>query len=92
MIEADPEHRVAVGGEGKLVETTQSPIPPTMPGSRVYLVQRNQQIEVDAKSLVRGDVLAAVARTNRRFVAITGTRRADQRRDASPSTTTASST
>jgi hypothetical protein len=73
MIEADPEHRVAVGGEGKLVETTQSPIPATMAGSRVYLVQRNQQIEVDAKSLVRGDVLAAVARTNRRFVAITGT-------------------
>ena len=73
MIEADPEHRVSVGGEGKLVETTQSPIPPTMPGSRVYLVQRNQQIEVDSKSLVRGDVLAAVARTNRRFVAITGT-------------------
>lgn len=73
MIEADPEHRVAVAGEGKLVETTQSPIPPTMPGSRVYLVQRNQHIEVDSKSLVRGDVLAAVARTNRRFVAITGT-------------------
>jgi len=73
MIEADPEHRVNVGGEGKLVETSQSPIPATMPGSRVYLVQRNQQIEVDAKSLVRGDVLAAVARTNRRFVAITGT-------------------
>lgn len=73
MIEADPEHRVAVGGEGKLVETTQSPIPATMPGSRVYLVQRNQQLEVDSKSLVRGDVLAAVARTNRRFVAITGT-------------------
>lgn len=73
MVEADPEHRVAVGGEGKLVETTQSPIPATMPGSRVYLVQRNQQIEVDSKSLVRGDVLAAVARTNRRFVAITGT-------------------
>lgn len=72
MIEADPEHRVAVGGEGKLVETTQSPIPATMPGSRVYLVQRNQRIEVDAKSLVRGDVLAAVARTNHRFVAITG--------------------
>jgi hypothetical protein len=73
MIEADPEHRVSVGGEAKLVETTQSPIPATMPGSRVYLVQRNQQIEVDSKSLVRGDVLAAVARTNRRFVAITGT-------------------
>jgi hypothetical protein len=73
MIEADPEHRVAVGGEGKLVETTQSPIPPTMPGSRVYLVQRNQALEVDSRSLVRGDVLAAVARTNQRFVAVTGT-------------------
>jgi hypothetical protein len=73
MIEADPEHRVAVGGEAKLVETSQSPITATMPGARVYLVQRNQQLEVDSKSLVRGDVLAAVARSNRRFVAVTGT-------------------
>lgn len=73
MIEADPEHRVSVDGEGKLVEASQSPIPPTMPGARVYLLQRNQQVEVDSKSLVRGDVLAAVARQNRRFVAITGT-------------------
>ncbi|MBX3186785.1 MAG: hypothetical protein KF819_07205 [Labilithrix sp.] len=72
MIEADPEHRVGVAGEGKLVETSQSPIPPTMPGARVFLLQRGQQLEVDSKSLVRGDVLAAVARTNRRFVAITG--------------------
>ncbi|MBS2013894.1 MAG: hypothetical protein JST00_13475 [Deltaproteobacteria bacterium] len=72
MIEADPEHRVAVGGEGKLVDTSQSPIPATMPGPRVYLVQRAQHLEVDARSLVRGDVLAAVARSNKRFVAITG--------------------
>lgn len=72
MLEADPEHRVSVEGEGKLVETSQSPIPATMPGARVYLLQRGQHLEVDAKSLVRGDVLAAVARTNRRFVAITG--------------------
>jgi hypothetical protein len=72
MIEADPEHRVSVEGEGKLVETSQSPIPSTMPGARVYLLQRGQHIEVDAKSLVRGDVLAAVARTHKRYVAITG--------------------
>ncbi len=72
MIEADPEHRVGVSGEGKLVDTSQSPIPPTMPGPRVYLLQRGQHIEVDARSLVRGDVLAAVARSNKRFVAITG--------------------
>jgi len=72
MIEADPEHRVAVGGEAKLVEATQSPIPPTMPGARVYLLQRGQQLEIDARSLVRGDVLAAVARKNKRFLAVTG--------------------
>lgn len=72
MIEADPEHRVGIAGEAKLVDTSQSPIPATMPGPRVYLIQRGQHLEVDARSLVRGDVLAAVARTNKRFVAITG--------------------
>lgn len=72
MIESDPEHRVAVGGEPKLVETSQSPIPPTMPGARVFLVQRGQELEVDARSLVRGDVLAAVVRDHDLFVAITG--------------------
>jgi hypothetical protein len=72
MIESDPEHRVETGGEAKLVETSQSPIPPQMPGARVFLVQRGQDLEVEAKSLVRGDVLAAVARTEQRYVAITG--------------------
>lgn len=72
LVEADPEHRVEAGGEPKLVETSQSPIPPQFPGARVYLVQKGQALEVDARSLVRGDVLAAVARTHRRFVAITG--------------------
>ncbi len=72
LIEGDPEHRIATAGEPKLVETSQSPIPPTMPGARVFLVQRGQQLEVDARSLVRGDALAAVARTHKRFVAITG--------------------
>ncbi|HVJ89840.1 MAG TPA: hypothetical protein VM580_08545 [Labilithrix sp.] len=72
LVEADPEHRVEVSGEPKLVETSQSPIPPTYPGAFVYLVQKGQVLDVDARSLVRGDVLAAVARTHRRFVAITG--------------------
>ncbi len=72
LVEADPEHRVSTAGDGKLVETSQSPIPPTMPGARVYLLQRGQRIEVEARSLVRGDVLAAVARKHDRFVAITG--------------------
>jgi len=72
LLEADPEHRLDAGGEPKLVETSQSPVPPQFPGARVYLVQKGQALEVDARSLVRGDVLAAVARTHRRFVAITG--------------------
>jgi hypothetical protein len=72
LVEADPEHRLDAGGEPKLVETSQSPISPSYPGARVYLVQKGQALEVDARSLVRGDVLAAVARTHRRFVAITG--------------------
>lgn len=72
MVETDPEHRLEAGGDPKLVETRQSPIPPTFPGARVYLVQKGQSLEVDARSLVRGDVLAAVARTSHRFVAITG--------------------
>lgn len=73
MIEADPEHRIETAGEPKMVEAAQSPIPPSMPGARVFLVQRGQSLEVDARSLVRGDVLAAVARSHKRFVAITGT-------------------
>ncbi len=72
LIESDPDYRVEIGEEGKLVDNSQSPIPPTMPTARTFLVQRGQHLEVDAKSLVRGEVLAAVARTERRFVSITG--------------------
>ncbi|MBX3226692.1 MAG: hypothetical protein KIT84_39275 [Labilithrix sp.] len=72
LVEADPDHRFDAAGEPKMVETSQSPIPPQFPGARVFLVQKGQSLEVDARSLVRGDVLAAVARKHRRFVAITG--------------------
>jgi hypothetical protein len=71
LVESDPSYRVEIGGEAKLVESSQSPIPPTLPTARVYLVQRGQRLEVDARSLVRGDVLAAVARTGARFVSVT---------------------
>lgn len=72
LVEADPDHRVEVAGEPKLVQTSQSPIPPTFPGASVFLVQKGQSLEIDARSLVRGEVLAAVARHDRRMVAITG--------------------
>jgi hypothetical protein len=71
LVESEPDYRVEIGGEAKLVENGQSPIPPTLPTARTYLVQRGQRLEVDAKSLVRGEVLAAVARTERRFVSVT---------------------
>ena len=72
MVEADPEHQIETAGEGKLVEASQSPIQPQFPLPRVFLVQKGQSLEVDARSLVRGDVLAAVARASRRHVAVTG--------------------
>lgn len=72
LVEADPDHRVETAGEPKLVQTSQSPIAPTFPGASVFLVQKGQTLEVDARSLVRGDVLAAVARRNHRVVAISG--------------------
>lgn len=72
LFEADPDHRFDTGGEPRMVETSQSPIPPTFPGARVFLVQKGQSLDVDARSLVRGDVLAAAARHDTRFVAITG--------------------
>ena len=72
LFEADPDHRFDTGGEPRMVETSQSPIQPTFPGARVFLVQKGQSLDVDARSLVRGDVLAAAAREDHRFVAITG--------------------
>jgi hypothetical protein len=71
LVESDPDFRVELGGEAKLVDNAQSPVPPTLPTARTYLVQRGQHLEVDAKSLVRGEVLAAVARMQHRFVSVT---------------------
>lgn len=72
LIESDPDYRVEIGDESKLVDNSQSPIPPSMPTARTFLVQRGQQLEVDAKSLVRGEVLAAVTRSEKEFVSVTG--------------------
>ncbi len=72
LVESDPEHRVTVSGEAKLVDVAQTHLVPVLPSARAYLVQRGQHVDLEARSLVRGDVLAAVARSNRRFVAVTG--------------------
>lgn len=72
LVESDPEHRVTVSGDAKLVDVAQTHLVPVLPSARAYLVQRGQHVDLEARSLVRGDVLAAVARSNRRFVAVTG--------------------
>lgn len=71
MVESEPDYQVETAGDGKPVENSQSPIPSTLPTARTYLVQRGQRLEVEAHSLVRGDVLAAVARSEKQFVSIT---------------------
>lgn len=71
LVEHDPDHRISLAGEGRLVENAQSPIPPQLPTARTVLVQRGQHFDIDARPLVRGEALAALARSERRFVAIT---------------------
>jgi hypothetical protein len=71
LVESDPEYSVEMGGDAKLVDNSKSPIPPTLPTARTFLVQRGQRLEVTSTSLARGEVLAAVARTMRRFVSVT---------------------
>jgi hypothetical protein len=73
LVESDPDFRVEMSGEAKLVDNNQSPIQGTLPTARTFLVQRGQHLEVDARSLVRGEVLAAVARVESRFVSVTST-------------------
>jgi hypothetical protein len=71
LVESDPDVQVTIEGDAKLVENSQSPIPPTLPTARTYLLQRGQRLDIDARSLRRGEVLAAVARAQSRFVALT---------------------
>ncbi len=70
-IENEPDHRVTLTGEGKLVDNGQSPIQASLPTARTFLIQRGQHLDVESKSLLRGSALAAVARTEKRFVAVT---------------------
>ena len=72
LVESDPDHRVALEGQGKLVDNGQSPIPPTLPSARTVLLQRGERFEVTSQSLVQGEVLAGVARRESRVVVLTG--------------------
>jgi hypothetical protein len=71
LIESDPEHRIAVGGDAHQLDSAESPIPRTQATSRLFLVQKGQRIEVAVSALVSVDVLAAVVRSHQRTVVLT---------------------
>lgn len=71
LIESDPEHRVAIDGNARQVDSAESPIPRTQPTSRLFLVQKGQTIKASVTSLSAVDALAAVVQSHRRTVVMT---------------------
>jgi hypothetical protein len=62
---------VTVTGDARQVDAAESPIPRTLPTSRLFMVQRGQHIEVAVQTLGSLDVLAAVVRDHERTVVLT---------------------
>jgi hypothetical protein len=71
LFESDVEHRVTVKGEARQLDSAESPISRKLPTSRLYLVQRGQQLDVAVQALSSVDVLAAVVRSHERTVVLT---------------------
>ncbi len=71
LLESDPEHRIAVGGDARQVDSTESPIPRTQPSARLFLVQRGQRIEPTVQTLTSVEALAAVVHSQDRTVVVT---------------------
>lgn len=71
LIESDPEHRVAVAGEARQMDSAESPIPRTLPTSRLFLVQKGQKMDATVTPLSAVDALAAVVQSHHRTVVIT---------------------
>jgi hypothetical protein len=71
MVEAEPDTLLTFGGDVKLVDMAQSPIPPSLPSARLFLLQRGQHLDLETQPLVQGDSLSAVVRDERHFFAFT---------------------
>lgn len=71
LIESDPEHRVAVAGDARQVDSAESPIPRTQPTSRLFLVQKGQTMDASVTPLSAVEALAAVVQSHRRTVVLT---------------------
>jgi hypothetical protein len=71
LLESDAEHRMAVTGDARQVDASQSPIARSQPTSRLFLVQKGQHIDVSVQALVSTEVLAAVVRSHSRMLVLT---------------------
>lgn len=71
LVESDPEHRVIVSGEARQVDSAESPIPRTMPTSRLFLLQKGQKPSANITTLAAVDALAAVVQSHHRTVVLT---------------------
>jgi hypothetical protein len=70
QIEADPEHRVTVGGDAKQLDGADSPFPRT-PASRLFLVGKGQSIALSVETLSSIEALAAVIHQHDRMLVLT---------------------
>ena len=71
LIEGEPDTLLSFDGDVKQVELAQSPIPPSLPSARLFLLQRGQHLDVEPQSLLQGEQLSAVVREERHFFAFT---------------------
>ena len=71
LIEGEPDTLLSYDGDVKQVDLAQSPIPPSLPSARLFLLQRGQHLDVDTQSLLQGEQLSAVVRDEKHFFAFT---------------------
>ena len=71
LLESDAEHRITVKGDARQIDSGESPIKRTQSTSRLFLVQREQHIEVSVQPLASVEVLAAVVRHHQRSMVLT---------------------
>jgi len=60
LIESDVEHRVDVRTAGRQVDSSESPIPKTLASGKLFLLARDQAIELTVKPLATLEALAVV--------------------------------
>ncbi len=71
LLESDAEHRLTVTGDARQIDAAESPIPRTMAGARLYLVERGHHLAVAVETLHSLDALAAVVHAHRRTTVLT---------------------